>query len=128
MRILLDTHTFLFAIFAPHVLPPRLTAILLNPDTERWVSAVSHWEIAVKVQIGKLNAPSDPAFYVRHLERLQAKTLPLELPHSLQLYRLPLHHKDPFDRLLISQAMVENLTLASRDKDFAAYPVQQIWE
>lgn len=128
MRLLLDTHTFLFAIFEPELLPPRLLSLLEDSSVDRWVSAVTHWEIAVKLQIGKLDAPADPEFYARHAERLQAKTLSVEARHCFALYRLPLHHKDPFDRLLISQAITEGMTLASRDRDFATYPVSLLWE
>lgn len=128
MRLLLDTQTFLFAIFEPELLPHKLLSLLEDSSVERWVSAVTHWEIAVKLQIGKLDAPADPEFYLRHTEKLQAKVLSVEARHCFALYRLPLHHKDPFDRLLISQAMVEGMTLASRDREFAPYAVQRIWE
>lgn len=128
MRLLLDTHTFLLAIFEPELLPAKLVKLLQDSSVERWVSVVTHWEIAVKLQIGKLEAPADPEFYVRHIEHLQAKTLPVEARHCFALYRLPLHHKDPFDRLLISQAIAEGMTLASRDRDCAPYPVQRIWD
>jgi len=128
VRLLLDTHTFLFAIADPAELPPRLRGLLLDPLVERWVSVVTHWEIATKVSIGKLDMPSDSAFYVRQIANLQAKTLNVNLQHSLGMHGLPMHHRDPFDRLLISQAIVENLTLASRDRCFREYAVEWIWE
>jgi PIN domain nuclease of toxin-antitoxin system len=128
MRLLLDTHTFLFSIFEPEALPPRLLQLLSDETVERWVSVVTHWEIAVKSQIGKLDVPADPDFYLRHAHLLQAKPLSFEPRHCIPLYRLPMHHKDPFDRLLISQAIAEGMTLASRDRDFMSYPVERLWE
>jgi len=128
LRILLDTHTFLFAISEPASLPPRLRNLLFDPAIERWVSVVTHWEIATKVSIGRLDMPTDPAFYVRQIANLRAQTLTVNLQHSLGMHALAMHHRDPFDRLLISQAIVENLTLASRDRYFRDYPVECIWE
>ena len=128
MRLLLDTHTFLFSIFEPELLPPKLARMMADETVERWVSVITHWEIAVKTQIGKLDVPADPDFYLRHVEQLQAKTLTFEPRHCFPLYRLPIHHKDPFDRLLISQSIAENMTLASQDRDFAVYPVSLFWE
>ena len=72
--------------------------------------------------------PTDPAFYVRQIANLRAQTLTVNLQHSLGMHALAMHHRDPFDRLLISQAIVENLTLASRDSYFRDYPVECIWE
>ena len=127
MRLLLDTHAFLFAIGAPGELTQRVRDLLIAPEAERWVSAVSIWEIAVRVQIGKLALPLDREFYVRHLQALKARPLAVELRHSLALLSLPMHHRDPFDRLLIAQALEEGLTLVSRDEVFGPYGVETIW-
>ena len=127
MRLLLDTHAFLFAIAEPEQLTTKTRRLLTNPSVERWVSAVSLWEIAVKVHIGKLAMPLDRAFYLRHMEALQAKTLAVSLQHSFALLELPLHHRDPFDRLLIAQAREEGLTLVTRDTAFQAYDVARVW-
>jgi PIN domain nuclease of toxin-antitoxin system len=124
----LDTNAFLFAINPTGKLGKSVFALLENPDTERWVSSVSLWEIATKVQIGKLPLPVDPVFYTTHLEKLGARVLPLEMRHSMELFRLPLHHRDPFDRMLIAQARVEGLTLASNDRLFEAYQVPRCWD
>jgi PIN domain nuclease of toxin-antitoxin system len=124
---LLDTHTFLYAIRDPQKLTPRMRKLLTDSAIPRWVSVVSLWEIAIKVRIGRLSMPGDQAFYQRHLGHLRAQALPVELRHSLAMFELPLHHKDPFDRLLIAQARAEDLTLATRDAAFAAYALPTIW-
>ena len=131
MRLLLDTHAFLFAIAEPDRLPKRLHTWLLDPEVERWVSVVSLWEIAVKVQIGKLNLPLDREFYDLHLRSLGANVLPVDVQHGAGDpwigCGLPLHHRDPFDRLLIAQAVEEGLTIASRDDSFRSYAVETVW-
>ena len=127
MKLLLDTHTFLFAIDRPNQLSPRMRRLLADPQVERWVSAVSLWEIAVKIHAGKLAMPLDRSYYIENLAALGARVLPVEFRHSLALLQLPVHHGDPFDRLLIAQAREEGLTLASRDGAFGAYDVVCIW-
>jgi PIN domain nuclease of toxin-antitoxin system len=127
MRLLLDTHAFLFAINPFERLPPKVLGFLEDPTVERWVSAISLWEIAIKVRIGKLPLPSEPAFYTRHLASLGAHLLPVDAAHSFTLFALPLHHRDPFDRLLIAQAITEGLTIATIDPAFAAYDVPTVW-
>lgn len=127
MRLLLDTHAFLFAIGEPSQLTPKMRGWLADPEVERWVSAVALWEIAVKVQIGKLAAPLAREFYVAHLGALKARALAVNLEHSLAMLKLPLHHRDPFDRLLIAQALEEGMTLVSRDEVFGLYAVETVW-
>ena len=127
MKLLLDTHAFLFALGEPALLTARTRKMLLDPEIERWVSAVSLWEIAIKIQIGKLGMPSDGQFYVKGLDDLQARVLPVEARHSLAIFDMPLHHRDTFDRLLIAQARADGLTLISRDQAFSAYDVQTMW-
>jgi PIN domain nuclease of toxin-antitoxin system len=127
MRLLLDTHAFLFAISSPELLTAKGRRLLTNPDVERWVSPVSLWEIAIKVHIGKLVMPLEGSFYAQHLRALSAQTLAVDLRHSLALLGLPLHHRDPFDRLLIAQAREEGLTLMTRDETFKDYEVETVW-
>jgi len=127
VKLLLDTHAFLFALGEPALLTARTRKMLLDPEIERWVSAVSLWEIAIKVQIGKLQMPSDGQFYLKGLDDLQARVMPVEARHSLAVFDMPFHHRDPFDRLLIAQARADDLTLISRDQVFSAYDVQTVW-
>jgi PIN domain nuclease of toxin-antitoxin system len=127
MRLLLDTHAFLFAISDPDQLSAKVRELLLYDSVEKWVSAISLWEIAIKVQIGKLDSPIDGEFYVKQLRSLHAKALAVELRHSLAFFALPLHHRDPFDRLLIAQAKEEGLTIVTRDREFESYGVATLW-
>jgi PIN domain nuclease of toxin-antitoxin system len=90
------------------------------------VNVVTLWEITIKVQIGKLPMPVDQSFYTRHLQALKAQTLAVSLGHSLAFMALPLHHRDPFDRLLIAQASAEGLTLLSQDAAFKPYGVATV--
>jgi PIN domain nuclease of toxin-antitoxin system len=127
VRLLLDTHAFLFAIAEPELLTAKSRRLLASGDVERWVSVVSLWEIGIKAQIGKLAMPLEESFYIRQLQALKAQTLAVSLQHSLALLKLPLHHRDPFDRLLIAQAKEEGLTLMTRDAGFKPYGVATIW-
>ncbi|MEO8096456.1 MAG: type II toxin-antitoxin system VapC family toxin [Acidobacteriota bacterium] len=127
MKLLLDTQALLFAINPLERLGSATRELLADPSVERYVSAISLWEIAVKVRIGKLPLPSNRTFYLRHLEALQARLLAVEIRHSFAMFDLPLHHKDPFDRMLIAQAFEDGLTLVTQDREFAAYGVPTVW-
>jgi PIN domain nuclease of toxin-antitoxin system len=101
--------------------------LLADATNERRVSVVSLWEIGIKVQSGKLPLPAERDYYEQHLRALRALLLAVEVGHVFSYFQLPLHHRDPFDRLLIAQARVENLTLVTRDPAFSAYDVKTIW-
>ena len=116
---------FLFAIAEPELLTATIRRLLADDEVERWVSVVSLWEIAIKVQIGKLPMPLDQAFYMRHLQALKAQTLAVSLQHSLAFMALPLHHRDPFDLLLISQATEEGMTLVTETPPLSPTESQQ---
>lgn len=127
MKLLLDTHAFLFAIAEPEKLSARVRKWLSDPAIPRSISAASFWEIAIKVQIGKLMLPLDRGFFLKQIEYLQATVVPVELRHCLALLALPFHHRDPFDRLLIAQALEDGFTLVTRDRAFGAYRVNTVW-
>jgi len=127
MKLLLDTHAFLFAILEPERLSAKVRKLFEDPEVPRWVSVVSLWEIAVKIQIGKLDLPRDADFYQKHLRALHALVLAVDVRHSLGLFALPMHHKDPFDRLLIAQAREEKMTLVTRDAAIRDYEIRTIW-
>jgi PIN domain nuclease of toxin-antitoxin system len=128
MNTLLDTHTFLWWSNEPERLSARVRALLENPETTLLLSVISLWETQIKVQSGKLMLTIPLKTLVETQQRTnQIQVLPVTLAHILALDDLPLHHKDPFDRLLIAQASVENAVLASADAAFAHYPVNVIW-
>jgi PIN domain nuclease of toxin-antitoxin system len=125
MRILLDTHCWLWMETAPQRLSERTRALLEDPDNELYLSAASSWEIAVKYALGKLPLPELPARYVvSRLQRSGISSLAVEHAHALQVAELPHHHRDPFDRLLVAQAMVESLPLLTADPQMEPYGVQ----
>src|ERR1700733_12966071 len=107
MKLLLDTVTFLRATLKRAELSPRAEELLLDPDNERYLSVVSSWEIAIKYSLGKLKLVQAPDRFVpEHRTQLAADILPLDEESALHLMKLPPLHKDPFDRILICQAMV----------------------
>jgi len=127
VRLLLDTHTFLWAFDSPERLTPSMRGLLEDPAVERWVSVVALIEIEVKAQKGKLELPLHREYFLDQIAALGAKLLPIGAEHCFTMFSLPRHHGDPFDRLLISQAKSERLTIATRDGAFAAYGVPTVW-
>ena len=128
MRVLLDTHAFLWWIADDTHLSGRARAIIADSSNEVFFSAVSGWEIAETARRARLELPRDPESFVS--EQVVAngfKVLPLELAHALRVYSLPALHKDPFDRMLIAQAQIEDLSLVSVDHEIARYSVKVVW-
>lgn len=128
MRFLIDTHCWLWAISAPERLNDEATELLRGDSHTSFFSTISAAEIAVKVSIGKLRFEEPVDTFVRsRLEIDGIKPLPLYLHHALRVADLPLHHRDPFDRLLVAQAQMEGLPLMTADPKLAEYDVQIIW-
>ena len=123
MRLLLDTHIFLWLIHDNRRLPDKYRQEIQNPNNEKFLSVVSIWECVIKYQIGKLNFPSSPETYLP-LQRREhlIKTLTVDENSIAQLINLPLRHRDPFDRLIISQALQYDLSIMTQDKAIIAYP------
>jgi PIN domain nuclease of toxin-antitoxin system len=108
----------------PERLSPRLLALCADPDNTLVLSVASVWEMQIKVQLGKLDLDRPLTGIVEgHLLGNQIELLPIELPHVLTLEQLPFHHKDPFDRLIVAQALAEHLTILSVDSLLGQYPV-----
>lgn len=127
MKLLLDAHTFLWAIAGDERLSRRAQQSFLGPN-DLWVSTASVWEILIKTQIGKLSLPSPVGPYiVKKLAENRIETLPINLDHVLKIEKLAMHHRDPFDRILIAQSVVENWPIVSADPVFERYPVKVIW-
>lgn len=127
MRILLDTHALLWFYGGDESLSADLKELIRNPENECYVSITSLWEITIKVNLGKLDVRNPLSDFFSFLERNQFWVIPIELSHLLQLQQLPYHHKDPFDRLIISQALAENLPVATKDTFFSQYGLTTRW-
>ena len=128
MRVLLDTHAFLWWIAGGERVGTGARAAIEGRDNECLVSLASCWEIAIKVSLGKLRIDADLASFLP--EQLAAngfRLLGIELRHTTRVARLPFHHRDPFDRLLVAQALEERLPLVSCDEVFEAYGIERIW-
>ncbi len=128
MRLLLDTHALIwFLEDDPRLSTPARTAIE-SKDNENHVSLVTGWEMAIKVSLGKLRLPiAYEELFPGRLASLGFNIQQIEARHFHELLRLPFHHRDPFDRLLVAQAKSEGLTLVTCDPQFAAYGVPIIW-
>jgi PIN domain nuclease of toxin-antitoxin system len=128
MRFLLDTHTLLWCFNDSRSLSPRARKLVEDGSNELLVSAASGWEIATKVRLGKLPTGEELVGDLdRYLARLGCEALPISLDHAVRAGTLPGDHRDPFDRMLIAQAQMENLKIISNDQIFDAYHVQRVW-
>ena len=122
--LLLDTHALLWALGDPDRLSPAARAALQTGEMPAYVSVASIWEAAIKRRSGKLKAPED---LVAQAQRARFEALPIDLEHGRLAGELPLHHRDPFDRMLVAQAIAERLTIVSGDPRLAAYGVPVLW-
>ena len=128
MRLLLDTQAFLwFSIDAPE-LSQRAKSLVEDPDNERFLSIASVWELGIKSSLGKLQLPGPlPAFINQQLIINMTSLLPIEIDDIAHVVKLPRHHRDPFDRLLIAQAVTRQLIVVSSDRQYDAYGVRREW-
>lgn len=128
MRYLLDTHTFLWFINNDPNLSQNARGLIVDADNELWVSIGSIWEMAIKLSSGKLNLPTPyPEFIDQQIRLNDFELLNVIVQHLGALITMPFHHKDPFDRLLIAQAKVEDVPIISRDVQFDAYGIKRVW-
>lgn len=129
MKLLLDTHVFLWWIAGDPRLPSKINEIIRNVENKLFLSAASGWEIAIKANLGRLQLPSElKDFISEQLVINDIKSLPIQMKHALHVYTLPNYHRDPFDRLLVAQSQIENLPLITADAQIARYPVKIIWQ
>lgn len=128
MKVLVDTHVALWALAGDPRLSKAARDLLERGEHDRYLSLASAVEVAVKVSVGKLSLgrPTERLFAAFATD-LQLVPLPITHAHCAALARLPLHHRDPFDRLLVAQAQVESLTLVSADPALAPYGVPMLW-
>ncbi len=128
MRALVDTHSFLWFLAGDSKLSGRARDVIENLDNEILVSIASLWEIAIKVNLGKLVLARPFAEFIpEQLARERMTVLGIEIPHLVTLSELPRHHGDPFDRLIIAQGIAEGIPVISADPAFDRYPVGRLW-
>lgn len=128
MKLLLDTQCWLWWFSQPERLNENVIEQIADETNEVWFSVASVWEMGIKLSIGKLPLPEQIDDYVStRMIQLGAKSLEITASHALGVAALPLHHRDPFDRMLIAQAQLEDMTLVSADSTFNQYEVSLLW-
>ncbi len=128
MKYLLDTVIWLWSVHSAERINKAGLDILESGNEEIYFSAASCWELALKLRLGKLHLPERPARYVpKRLAEQGIRPLAISHAHALKVYDLPSHHQDPFDRLLVAQALAEEMTILTVDRAFESYPVQVMW-
>ncbi len=128
MRLLLDTHSFLWFIAGNVSLSPTARTLIEDVDNQPLLSMASLWEMAIKLSIGKLSLGQPFETLIPEQMRLNGiELLQIETAHVMVVAKLPFHHRDPFDRLLIAQAMVEQIPIVSGDPAFDLYRIKRLW-
>jgi len=128
VTLLLDTHAFLWFIGGSDRLSSHARELIEDEDNDRYLSVASLWKMAIKVNIGKLDVPLPFARLVRqHVTGNAIEVLQVEPEHLDEQRTMPFHHRDPFDRLIIAQAITEEMTVVGRDDAFGEYPVRLVW-
>jgi PIN domain nuclease of toxin-antitoxin system len=128
MKYLLDTNVWLWSLWDPGRIARKAREAIADMSHPVYLSAATSWEVAIKAAAGKLSLPEPPASYVpRRMADQGLRPLPISHPHVLAVYALPPHHRDPFDRLLVAQAMLEQMMLVTADRILEKYPVDILW-
>ena len=128
MKIVLDTHIFLWLITDNDRLSDKSKQAFINSDNELFFSIASYWEICIKISIGKLKLSKNWDKIIKdELMVNSVKLLPISTEHCFQITQLPFHHRDPFDRIIISQAIIEQMHIMTIDSYFSQYEVNIVW-
>jgi PIN domain nuclease of toxin-antitoxin system len=129
MKVLLDTHTFLWWVTEDSKLSSKASEIIRDGNNELYLSAASGWEITIKAQLNRIQLPGPPEKFISEQLRINGiQSLPILMSHALHVYNLPDHHRDPFDRILIAQSQLEGLPILTADPSFSLYEIGVIWE
>jgi PIN domain nuclease of toxin-antitoxin system len=128
MGFLLDTHAFLWFVAGDRQLPESVKVKIIDINESCFISVASLWEITIKHQLGKLTLGLSLEELFDFVDRNKIEIIQISNQHLLMLSQLPTHHQDPFDRIIISQCMVENLTIISKDKEFRKYKIKHQWQ
>ena len=131
MKVLIDTHTFLWFVAGSMDLSETAKKLIKNENNSVYISIASLWEISIKTAIGKLQITDSYETVINDVIENDISILPINFAHTVMQNKLPFHHRDPFDRIIVSQAIVENMNLISRDGAFDVYleniEVKRIW-
>lgn len=128
MKVLLDTHAFLWWITDDPQLPAQVRGIIANSDNNLFFSAASCWEIVIKTHLGRIKLPDKPDIFIAEQMASNAiQSLPVQVSHALHVFNLPYLHKDPFDRIIIAQAQLEKLPVITSDSLISQYKIDTIW-
>jgi PIN domain nuclease of toxin-antitoxin system len=128
MRLLLDTHTFLWFVLGDSRCSTNARSLVEDEGNEKWLSPASHWELAIKISLGKYKLPIPfEEFVERAVTDSGFLFLPIQPNHTALLTTMPYHHRDPFDRLMIAQATAERMQVVSADKVWDAYAITRLW-
>ncbi len=127
MQLLLDTHTFIWFISGDQALPQRALNAIKDTDNKCYISIASIWEIAIKFSLKKLELKSDFDNIIDFLAANDIEILPINFQHLQKVITLEFHHRDPFDRIIIAQGLVENLTIITKDENFPRYTDRLLW-
>ena len=127
MDLLLDTHTVLWVLSDDDKLSAKAKSEILSPDNNKYVSLTSAWEVAIKVNLDRLSFEGGAARFLYQIEKDRFKLLPICAEHIVRVETLPLHHKDPFDRLIVATAVVEGMAIVTTDANIHLYDIECIW-
>lgn len=128
MRVILDTHAFLWWITDDSRLPASAREVIAGAGNDLFLSAASGWEIAIKARLGRLEVAGDLTRLIpEHMTRNAIQSLPVSMSHALSVQDLPDIHRDPFDRILVAQGLLEQMPILTQDENIAKYEVQVIW-
>ena len=129
MKLLLDTHALLWIVTKDRRLSKKARGLFLDTNNVVLVSAASIWEMAIKKSLGRLDMTDSLEDFVHeHIMGNDIGLLAIQLEHLYRIETLPFHHRDPFDRLIVAQALVEKIPILSADTSFDSYPIERIWE
>lgn len=127
MKYLIDTQILIWSFSQKDKLSNKSKEILLNNENQLFVSIASFWEIAIKLSLEKIKLPFELSQLVEETLSNNIDILGIEISHILKVATLPFHHRDPFDRIIISQALIENYTVISSDEKFSHYEIERVW-
>lgn len=128
MNLLLDTHALIWFINGDKQLPNKSISLIRNIEIKCYLSIASVWEMAIKISLGKLDLNGGFDEISKILLRYNIEILPLTFEHIQQLIKLDFHHRDPFDRIIIAQGLVEKMSIVSKDVNFPKYKIPLIWD